>query len=599
MAALAICIFSSGALRSLPRGFSLGATAALSSCSSHSRVNDTSSGRERCYSDVTVAPVAGHDIGSTSQGWSEPSANPFNVSTSPSEDRRSKWSRREFLQASATYASALALVGCGGGGTSTAVNSPTGGGAALQPEAAVANQLFQLPTTMSKSGLLDTRLRVGLTTQQVGGVSYRARTYNGGVMGPVLKFQPGDTVRVLLENSLPPNPDAGPVLPANMNVPHHFNTTNLHVHGLHVSPQAPSDDVLIAVDPGTSFQYEYHIPADHTEGTYWYHAHRHGSTTTQVLNGMAGPIIITGPLDEVPEIAAAREQMIFIQDLRVKNGEALDFNTSGNAQPDLIVNGQVNPIIVMYPGEVQRWRMVNAAWFVTTQIALEGHDLNKISVDGITLPGVRPASSVVLASGNRCDVLVQAQSPGTYALRSVGYDQGFGSITTPVTLATVIVLDVSRPAMQLPSKLPQPASIDYSFPTINNTRQLTFSYSFNPTFQVFISPAVNQPPLEFDPNRIDQTMHLNTAEEWTLVNTTGDEHPFHIHVNPFLVTKRNGVALDEPVWMDTVNIPAQQGNTPGSITFRTRFTDYVGPFVLHCHLLEHEDLGMMEVVQVI
>ena len=97
----------------------------------------------------------------------------------------------------------------------------------------------------------------------------------------------------------------------------------------------------------------------------------------------------------------------------------------------------------------------------------------------------------------------------------------------------------------------------------------------------------------FDPDRVDQRVRLGAVEEWTMVNETADDDVFHIHVNDMLLTKINGVALEEPIRLDTAILPRN-----GSITFRSRFLDFTGKFMLHCHMMNHEDLGMMQVVEV-
>jgi L-ascorbate oxidase len=121
----------------------------------------------------------------------------------------------------------------------------------------------------------------------------RLRTYNGSAVGPTMRVLPGDTLHGFVHNNLPPNPPGcadGP----DHNVPHCFNTTNLHTHGLHVSPKGKSDNVLVDIEPGESREYQFDLPANHPAGTFWYHSHRHGSTALQVSSGMAGALIVEG-----------------------------------------------------------------------------------------------------------------------------------------------------------------------------------------------------------------------------------------------------------------------------------------------------------------
>jgi FtsP/CotA-like multicopper oxidase with cupredoxin domain len=135
----------------------------------------------------------------------------------------------------------------------------------------------------------------------------RLRSYQGRGMdpsapyvSPTLSIVPGDTIRITLNNKLPADPTCREGAGANVNKPHCFNGTNLHTHGLWVNPSGNGDNVLISINPGVSFQYEYKIPPDHPAGTFWYHTHRHGSTAMQVASGMAGAIIIRGKRAPTP-----------------------------------------------------------------------------------------------------------------------------------------------------------------------------------------------------------------------------------------------------------------------------------------------------------
>ncbi len=128
----------------------------------------------------------------------------------------------------------------------------------------------------------------------------RLRSYQGVGIDPDVPFvppaiylRPGDTFLFNLENQLPAD-DPSCVDHGDINIPHCFNTTNMHVHGLWVSPAGNSDNVLITLAPGAKFTHEYNIPADHPAGTFWYHPHTHGSTALQVSSGMGGPLIIRG-----------------------------------------------------------------------------------------------------------------------------------------------------------------------------------------------------------------------------------------------------------------------------------------------------------------
>ena len=197
-----------------------------------------------------------------------------------------------------------------------------------------------------------------------------------------------------------------------------------------------------------------------------------------------------------------------------------------------------------------------------------------------------------MAPGQRADVLVQAGAAGTYALRAVANDQGYPS---PVGPLARLVVEGEPLAMRLPTTLGKAPLATIGDGEITNTRRLTLSVE-EPEFP----PAANYQEFtylicgrHFDPNRVDQRIPLGAVEEWIVVNEHEDDHIFHIHTNPFQMVAVNGEKLAERDWRDTVVVPRK-----GSVTFRSRFLDFTGRFVLHCHMMNHEELGMMQVVEV-
>jgi FtsP/CotA-like multicopper oxidase with cupredoxin domain len=201
--------------------------------------------------------------------------------------------------------------------------------------------------------------------------------------------------------------------------------------------------------------------------------------------------------------------------------------------------------------------------------------------------------TLLMAPGQRADVLVKAGAAGTYALNAVANDQGYPSPTGP--LASLIVegepLAMSLPAAAL-GKSPLVSIADSE---VTNKRRITLSVD-QPEFP----PAANYQEFayyicgrRFDPARADQRIPLGAIEEWLVVNEHEDEHIFHIHTNPFQMVAVNGQPVAEPDWHDTVVVPRN-----GSVTLRSRFIDFTGHFVMHCHMMNHEELGMMQVIEV-
>src|SRR5665213_1109967 len=231
----------------------------------------------------------------------------------------------------------------------------------------------------SIGGELRTTLRLHYAYKDVGGYRLFLRTYEGGFPGSTLRLRRGDVLRIRLVNDLPPNRDP---MPANMSQPHHFNTTNFHLHGSHVSPSGISDNVMRSMEPGQSYDIEIAIPADHTAGTYWYHPHHHGGADIQMASGMAGAVIIEGDFDNVPEIAAARERLLILGETVFDAfGTVETFETlfPVSAVRFLTVNGQRSPTITMRPGEVQRWRLLHAGYQDDIFLSLPGFRLHPIA----------------------------------------------------------------------------------------------------------------------------------------------------------------------------------------------------------------------------
>ena len=448
----------------------------------------------------------------------------------------------------------------------------------------------------SANGELNTTLRMQYAYKNIGGSRLYVRTYEGAVPGPTLRLKAGDVLRVKLINDMPPNRDCEPV---DHSLPHRFNTTNFHSHGLHVSPSGISDNVMRIMEPGESYDIEIAIPSDHIPGTNWYHPHAHGSADVQLASGAVGALIIEGDFADVPEIAAAQERLLVLTEAVFDEfGMVEDFGTlfPETAARFLAVNGVREPTITMRPGEVQRWRILHAGWQDDLFLHLEGHTLNPIARDGIPLARMgltvprkpdQPTdypNAMLMAPGQRIDVLVQAGKPGTYAFRAVPYDQGYASPTGPIAR---LVIEGDPLTMNLPTALPPLPEKLIGDEEITGTRVLTFS-AMEPGTQEWQKFRFTIDGKIFDPDRVDQRVRLGAVEEWTIVNETTDDHVFHIHVNDMLLTKINGEALEEPIWLDTAIVPRN-----GSITFRSRFLDFTGKYMMN-----HEELGMMQVVEV-
>ena len=558
-------------------------------------------------------------------------------------------SRRDFLNVSWRLGVGVVLpstvAACGGGSD----------GIASTPET------FVEPTRLkAHNGVLDYTLRMVYADFELNGKRAHLRSYNGMFPAPTLQLRAGQTLRIRVVNDLPANP------PSAEPAEHlrYMNSANLHTHGLHVAPGLVGDnlygdyvidDAESAVQPGQARQHEYAIGSDHPEGTSWYHPHLHGSTAIQVGSGMAGAILITGDLDEVPEIAAARDRvMVFQAPIFDDSGRLERFSqvTAPHAEPPFLINGVRRPRLVLRPGQVERWRLVNAGIAHYLNLAVEEHALHLVSWD--SCPRSQPKvlspdtpQGLVLAPGNRADVLIKAGAPGRYVLRTKPYDMGSPNVLAEDVLAEIIVegepLDMALPTAPLPVPRALASISDDELAASGGLRRnvvlrSVFNDDGSPLDQAPAANLLNVPPGELDQwqyqtdstffadtaftvgsgdgrgspvpampalftpfqshRAVRQTVALDSAEEWTVYNMNPVQHPFHIHINPVQVVKINGEPV-EPFWADTVGLPrGGSPEAPTSITFRTRFTDFTGVFVMHCHILAHEDMGMMQLVEV-
>ena len=301
-------------------------------------------------------------------------------------------------------AGVVAVVAGTTGWIATADNGPgpTGNGSGTAETGA---ELGAPPLLDSSEGRLQIEL-VAAPGVRLAGRDTRALGFNGTSPGPTLRVRPGDELAVRLTNRLD-------------------QPTNLHTHGLRVSPQGNSDNPFLRVDPGTSFDYLIRVPTDHPPGTHWYHPHHHGTVADQVSGGLAGALIVDGG----PALPVAADRVLLISDITL--------DTTGTPVPAspmermqgregalVLVNGQHQPGIPAVPQATQQWRIVNTCVARVLSLRLEGHPLVQIAHDGTYLPAPARRDRLVLAPGSRADVLVTPTGTGRFALATDPYDRG-------------------------------------------------------------------------------------------------------------------------------------------------------------------------------
>lgn len=519
--------------------------------------------------------------------------------------------------------------------------------------------------------------------------------WDWGFPGPTYRIKQDDVVNIKLYNHLEPNtqdpgacdPVTTPVAktpPALTPTPyptetypecfHNNNVTNLHFHGFHVDQGKRSqdinftpddtrygDDVFLALYPkGQTHVHEekgidneigeveflFHVPTTQAAGTHWYHPHSHGSTHLQVTNGMAGMFIVEDTLNDEFGNVKPEEYVLVIQDI----AELVNFRGGGN-NPLTMINGQIKPTITMKPGEIQRWRLVNATGKGSNIYNISIPDVPNadepeiylIAADGVFLEGdewKKPVNNIYMAPGNRLDILVKAPANlGTFPMGAASIqiekpaDSGGGgggggggknkvtptsAIDSPSSTDLVtIVVEGDPVVMNLPQKLPALNNNQRPFEKDEKFKQDTVAFSVLEGTSKTNAPIFLIDCKSFDPAVVDHRMILDTSEEWTITNSTNVAHPFHIHLNPFLIAEfhdPNG-GLPDPGrrWQDTIIIPPAlldakkqvvlgpdgKPKELGKVVIRHRFPDFVDKYVLHCHILGHEDRGMMQVVEVV
>ncbi|MDQ4079452.1 MAG: multicopper oxidase family protein [Gemmatimonadota bacterium] len=407
----------------------------------------------------------------------------------------------------------------------------------------------------------------------VAGSETQVFAYNGTVPGPTLEFREGDQVTVTFRNELP--------------VP-----TTIHWHGLHL-PYTSDGSPFHPVAPGDEYQYGFTIPPG-TAGTYWYHPHPHHQTGQQVARGLYGAIIVRAaddPLASLPEHLLVLSDNRFLPDGSFDLPEAathqgrVDFE-NGREGDVIFVSGAVMPTLTIRAGEVQRWRIVNASGARVYRLALEGHTFLHVGNDGGLFEKPVEVSEVVLATGERVEVLVRATgAPGHRAtLRTLPYDRYIPQTRPPGwnTPRDLLTLEYTEAAPVRPVRLPTTLRV---VPPIDTTGVTTRR------LMVLTQGMINGRLMDLD--RVDVQSTIDAVEIWEIENLVGMDHPFHLHGFQFQVLERNGVPEPFRSWKDVVNVPKH-----GTARFIVRYDNYGGKWMFHCHILSHEDHGMMGILQV-
>jgi suppressor of ftsI len=488
----------------------------------------------------------------------------------PLRDRRPQLSRRSLLAAVActgARSSARSLLGPAAGwlGAGASVLAPRR--AAARPREA----LVQPAALRSENGMLDATITATPARVELGAYAFPGFVYNGAYNPPLLRVRVGDVMRIRFRNGLPDDP------------------SNLHFHGMAVSPQGNGDNVFIHVHPGGHFDYEVRIPAAGRQGPglFWYHPHAHGVVAKQMLGGMSGAIVVAGSERFYPILDELPERLFLLKHVELGEREIIS------------INGQLEPLVMIRPGEMQFWRIANIGATLFIKLRVEGMPLYAIATDGHPLERPRKMTELFLGPGERIDVVAIGPEAGEYRMATIPFRNEAWRKPEPSQLLATIVSTGPRASRVGAEAIGRRADGPSWLGDVRASpiaRRRTLEYSRTPDRQIFMIDGQ-----VMDEDRVDQTVRLGDTEEWTIVNTDQQFHSFHIHQTAFLVTEVDGVPREEHSLRDTFSIPPATDRAPGVLKVVIPFTDpvIVGRFVYHCHAVDHEDKGMMGVVEVV
>ena len=468
-----------------------------------------------------------------------------------------------------------------------------------------------------------------------------------GAQSPTLHVNPGDTLVLTLTNLVPEQPGrprhmadmpemevskagAGGCGAMNMTA----SSVNVHYHGTNTPPICHQDEVIrTIINSGETFRYELHIPRNEPPGLYWYHPHIHGVATAAVQGGASGAIIVEGIENVNPKVAGLPQRVLIVRDNppvnppprhRRAGDRVLDAEPSADLSVNYIPVGgpaYIPAVLSMKPNEKQFWRVVNSAAVTILDLKLryDGEDqpLEVIALDGVPIgsqEGSGKGQSLIrthllIPPAGRAEFIVTGPSDQVRNALLMTHQvfTGPGGDTNPTrplfTIATSEVGAAPKDVTIVPRVSGPPPPQRFAGLAKANaaiTRKLYFSEN-DRHFFITVDGQRPRPYHMDDPPAILTTQ--GSAEEWTIENRSNENHEFHIHQIHFLLLARNGipVSAEDRQILDTVDIPFWTGTGPyPSVTVRMDFRGPdIGDFVYHCHILDHEDGGMMAIIRVL
>lgn len=487
----------------------------------------------------------------------------------------------------------------------------------------------------SQNGVLSVNLTYRTAVDQDGNILFCFMTERGG-QSPTFHVYPGDRLQIKLTNAVPagaPMPGmsvSGPASSICGATTMTASSVNIHYHGTNSMPTCHQDEVIrTIVNSGETFQYDVQFPLDEPPGLYWYHPHIHGMSEAAVQGGASGAIIVEGIQNVNPAVAGLPQQLLIIRDNLVPGdpapgGDIPSWDLSLNYIP--VSYPAFRPAVIpIRPSERQFWRVLNASadTIIDLQLQYDGapQALEVVALDGVptgSQDGTSQGKSlletdILLPPAARAEFIVTGPAFSVHeaTLMTLNVDTGPDGDNDPTRPLATIQASSTAPEPPLsipyPSALPHKqrfAELDRQRPTAE--RKLYFS-------EVLSDPTDPSSPTNFYITVDGQTPTLFSAdsppaivttqgsvEDWTVENRSMENHEFHIHQIHFLLLEQNGVAVNNGQFLDMIQVPYWSGSGPyPSVKLRMDFRGpSVGDFVYHCHILGHEDNGMMAIIRV-
>ncbi len=451
--------------------------------------------------------------------------------------------------------------------------------AGTEPEPRPASGDFRaLPEVSARGDDVPVTLVAAAKDVVVDGVTLHAYVFNGEYGGTLLRVRPGGRLKIHLVNQID-------------------QEINLHFHGSHGSPLGHGDNVHVVVPPGQTFDYVMDVPRSQPPGLYWYHTHIHGNVEELVSRGLTGPIIVEGLESRVPEVRGLKQRLLVLKSFPLappaEGADATETNPDVRRLHGVVqsINGAAHSEITMAAGSRELWRISNQSANDYYHLSIKGFRFRIVALDGSATAQDVTLDKLDIGPAMRVEAVVEAPAAGDYPLLSGTTLTGTGrNLRTSRELAMIHVSGAATTATAVPAPTASRPMLAADLRTAKITATRTLSFAQRPGEEIY---TING--LTFDHRRVDVRVPLGSIEEWVIRNDSDDMHAFHIHQVHFQVVSINGEPQPFDRLLDVVKIPER-----GQVVIRMAFTDpqIVGRFMFHCHVLKHEDKGMMQMIEV-